>query len=41
MIALTSHQQAIRIKEEYANARNTWNQLIIELEFLMGKTYEE
>jgi cobalt-zinc-cadmium resistance protein CzcA len=41
MIALTSHQQAIRIKEEYANARNTWNQLIIELEFLMGKAYEE
>lgn len=41
IIALTSHQQAIRIKEEYANARNTWNQLIIELEFLMGKAYEE
>lgn len=41
MIALTTHQQALRIREEYASARNTWNQLIIELEFLTGKAYEE
>lgn len=41
MIALTSHQQALRIKEDFASARNTWNQLVIELEFLTGKVYEE
>lgn len=41
MIALTSYQQALRIKEEYASAQNRWNQLVIELEFLTGKAYEE
>lgn len=41
MIALTSYQQALRIKEEFASARNTWNQLVIEFELLTGKAYEE
>lgn len=41
VVALTSYQQALRIREEYAGAINTWNQLIIELEFLSGDSYGE